>query len=109
MPCLPTKRMGAFRLRRLAELSPSHFLNQTHRQIDSCDYTMKTLLILAAAITLTFPAIAASEPFMPDAPMIKIWPGIAPGSEGKVTPEQWLDSDDSFHRVTNVHEPSLTI
>src|SRR5262245_18136729 len=66
--------------------------------------------LLALAVALALPAFAAPGPFTPNAPMIKIWPGVAPGSEGKVTPEKWIDSNtDPFHRVTNVHEPSLTV
>jgi endo-1,4-beta-xylanase len=55
---------------------------------------------------------ASPEPFKTDAAMIRIWPGIAPGSEGKEnTPERWLEggTPDAFHRVTDIHQPSLTI
>lgn len=43
--------------------------------------------------------------------MIKIWPGVAPGSEGKTAPERWVEggTPDAFHRVTDIHVPSLTI
>jgi len=44
--------------------------------------------------------------------MIRIWPGVAPGSEGKENiPERWVEggTPDAFHRVTDVHHPSLTI
>lgn len=54
---------------------------------------------------------ASPDPFVTTAPMVKIWPGVAPGSEGKVTPEKWMEggTPDAFHRVTNIHEPSLTL
>lgn len=70
---------------------------------------MKSFVFIAFSLAFAASAMGASGPFTPDAPMIKIWPGVARGSEGKVTPEVWLDSDDAFHRVTNIHEPSLTI
>ena len=44
--------------------------------------------------------------------MIRIWPGVAPGSEGKENvPERWVEggTPDAFHRVTDIHNPSLTI
>lgn len=43
--------------------------------------------------------------------MIQLWPGAAPGSEGKTAPERWIEgaSPDAFHRVTDIHVPSLTI
>ena len=55
--------------------------------------------------------LAAPEPFVTTAPMIRIWPGVAPGSEGKTAPERWVEGGrpDAFHRVTDIHVPSLTI
>jgi endo-1,4-beta-xylanase len=43
--------------------------------------------------------------------MIPVWPGVAPGSEGKNAPERWIEggTPDAFHRVTDIHHPSLTI
>ena len=43
--------------------------------------------------------------------MIPIWPGVPPGSEGKTAPERWIEggAPDAFHRVTDIHQPSLTI
>ena len=54
---------------------------------------------------------AAPEPFVPSAPMIRIWPAVAPGSEGKDAPERWVEgaTPDAFHRVTDIHQPSLTV
>lgn len=44
-----------------------------------------------------------------DAPEIRLWPNGAPGSEGQTSPETWNPSTDGFHRVTNIHNPSLTV
>lgn len=54
---------------------------------------------------------ASPDAFRTDAPMIRIWPGVAPGSEGKTAPERWVEggTPDAFHRVTDIHQPSLTI
>lgn len=43
--------------------------------------------------------------------MIRIWPGEAPGSEGKSAPERWVEGGkpDAFHRVTDIHTPTLTV
>jgi endo-1,4-beta-xylanase len=43
------------------------------------------------------------------APEIAIWPGDAPGSEGVQAHEEWMPSTDGFHRVRNIHHPSLTV
>ena len=39
---------------------------------------------------------------------IRLWQGAAPGTEGKVSPETWNPSTDGFHRVTNIHVPTIT-
>ncbi len=43
--------------------------------------------------------------------MVRVWPGVAPGSEGQTAPERWIDgaTPDAFHRVTDIHAPTLTI
>lgn len=64
------------------------------------------------ALAALAPALFASpDPFVTTAPIVKIWPGIAPGSEGKNTPERWVEggTPDAFHRVTEIHQPSLTV
>ncbi len=55
--------------------------------------------------------LGAAEAFVTNAPMIRIWPGVAPGSEGKTAPERWVEGGrpDAFHRVTDIHVPSITI
>lgn len=62
-------------------------------------------------ILATVPVFAASDAFQTKAPMIPVWPGVAPGSEGKTSPERWIEgaTPDQFHRVTDIHKPSLTI
>jgi endo-1,4-beta-xylanase len=67
--------------------------------------------LFALATWLAAPLFAAPEPFVTNAPMIKIWPGVAPGSEGKAAPERWVEggTPDPFHRVTDIHQPSLTL
>ena len=49
--------------------------------------------------------------FHTTAPIIPIWPGVAPGSEGKTAPERWIEggTPDQFHRVTDIHKPSITV
>ena len=43
------------------------------------------------------------------APVIPLWLHGAPGSEGKTAPERWISQNDAFHRVTDIHNPSLTV
>ena len=54
---------------------------------------------------------ASTEPFVTHVPMIRIWPGVAPGSEGKTAPERGIEGKppDAFHRVTDINDPSLTV
>ena len=42
-------------------------------------------------------------------PEIHLWPNGAPGSEGQTAAETWNPSTDGFHRVTNIHNPSITV
>jgi acetyl esterase/lipase len=68
--------------------------------------------MLTRAIGLFFIAVlgARSEDVLDlKAPQIYLWPKGAPGSEGVTAKEQWLPSKDGFHRVTNVHNPSITV
>jgi acetyl esterase/lipase len=59
---------------------------------------MLTLALLIAA--------AASSAEAP--PEILLWPGGAPGSEGKTGPEVAVPKDDGFRRVAGIHKPSVT-
>ncbi len=69
---------------------------------------LKLIALASLAATSLF---AVAEPFVPSGPIIPIWPGVAPGSEGKTAPERWIEgaTPDIFHRVTDIHVPSLTI
>lgn len=58
---------------------------------------MKTLLLLAALTSFAY----AADPIL-------LWPGDAPGSEGKDTPEKVEVSASGEETVTNVHRPSIT-
>lgn len=74
---------------------------------------MRTPRLFALALLLAGAArlFAVAEPFVPAAPMIPLWPGVAPGSEGQAAPERWIDGAqaDPFHRVTDIHVPTLTV
>ncbi len=65
-------------------------------------------IILALAASVLY---AAEGPLDLHAPEIKLWPGGAPGSEGKTAPERWIEgaTPDAFHRVTDIHNPSITV
>ncbi len=69
------------------------------------------LLLLLAGCVLAHSIAVAASPFEPAGPMIRIWPGEAPGSEGKSASERWIEgaTPDEFHRVTDIHVPTLTI
>jgi hypothetical protein len=51
---------------------------------------------------------AADDSIRFESPEIRLWPNGAPGSEGETAPETWNPSTDGFHRVTNIHNPSIT-
>ncbi len=63
-------------------------------------------LILLSALA----ASGASKPYDMKGTTIVLWPNGAPGSEGKTAPEQWIEgaTPDAFHRVTDIHKPTLT-
>ncbi|WP_321478047.1 alpha/beta hydrolase [uncultured Paludibaculum sp.] len=54
---------------------------------------------------------ASDAPYPMKGPSIPLWPGGAPGSEGKAGPERWIEggTPDRFHRVTDIHQPSITV
>src|SRR6516162_5597865 len=66
---------------------------------------MWTFLLLGAALALadTDNAIYFKEP------VITLWPNGAPGSPAPVPPEEWNPVTDGFHRVKNIHNPTLTV
>jgi acetyl esterase/lipase len=58
---------------------------------------------------LAFCALAcADDAIRLQEPEIRLWPNGAPGSD-RQTAETWNPSTDGFHRVTNIHSPSITI
>jgi acetyl esterase/lipase len=42
-------------------------------------------------------------------PVVTLWPRGAPGSPAVVPAEEWNPVTDGFHRVRNIHNPSLTV
>ena len=61
---------------------------------------------------LVFCALAcAQDPNAIDlnAPEVALWPNGAPGAEGVTAKEEWIPTTDGFHRVRNIHRPSLTV
>jgi acetyl esterase/lipase len=75
---------------------------------------MPMLRITSLALLASAAAFAASGPYELKGPTIFLWPHGAPGSEGKTAPERWIDSTaagqkpDPYHRVTDIHNPSIT-
>ena len=67
---------------------------------------MRKLLFL-----LALPMAWAGDPNSIDlhAPEVALWPKGAPGSENVQPKEEWMPSTDGFHRVRNIHQPSLTV
>ena len=61
---------------------------------------MKKLKISHLFLLLAIPFPIHAQP-----QVIKIWPGLAPGSENAENREQWTDSKD----VSNVYQPDLTV
>ena len=54
---------------------------------------------------------APDQPYSVKGPSVLLWPHGAPGSEGKASAERWIEggTPDTFHRVTNIHQPSITV
>jgi acetyl esterase/lipase len=42
-------------------------------------------------------------------PVVVLWPNGAPGSPAVIPAEEWNPVTDGFHRVRNIHNPSLTV
>jgi endo-1,4-beta-xylanase len=58
-------------------------------------------LLLPASLALAAPRSAPEE--------VLLWPGGAPGSEGKTAPEAVRPSDDGIRRIQSIHKPSVTV
>jgi len=56
-------------------------------------------------------AFGASSAYEMKGQTVLLWPNGAPGSEGKTAPERWIEgaTPDAFHRVTDIHKPSITV
>ena len=67
--------------------------------------------ILAFLLMLGTSVFAAETPYQMKGQEIFLWPNGAPGSEGKTAPERWIEgaTPDAFHRVTDIHKPSITV
>jgi endo-1,4-beta-xylanase len=63
------------------------------------------LFLLLSAL----PAFAAGDALHLNQPVVNLWPNGAPGSPANIPPEEWNPSTDGFHRVKNIHNPSLTV
>lgn len=64
---------------------------------------VRTLLATPVLIASTV-AFAATSP-----EEVRLWPGGAPGSEGKTAPETLVPSTDGLTRVASIHNPSITV
>jgi endo-1,4-beta-xylanase len=62
-------------------------------------------LLFFSALT----AFAAGDSLTFTEPVVKLWPNGAPGSPAAIPPEEWNPSTDGFHRVKNIHNPTLTV
>jgi endo-1,4-beta-xylanase len=54
-------------------------------------------------------AFAADNALVFKEPVVTLWPNGAPGSPSPIPAEEWNPSTDGFHRVKNIHNPSLTV
>src|SRR3954451_1690131 len=68
-------------------------------------------LTLSTAAIVIFSACGAESALTMQGPAVMLWPNGAPGSEGKTAPERWIagSSPDAFHRVTDIHKPSIIV
>lgn len=66
---------------------------------------------LCGSLLLAMLGFASEAPYAMKGPSVLLWPNGAPGSEGKTTPERWIEggTPDRFHRVTNIHRPSISV
>jgi endo-1,4-beta-xylanase len=66
-----------------------------------------TCFLLLLSVSL----FGAHTPYEMKGKTVYLWPNGAPGSEGKTSPERWIEggTPDSFHRVTDIHNPSIAV
>lgn len=61
-----------------------------------------------SAVLLVLLVVACKLPMFGQQTVIPLWPGVAPGSEGKNTPEAIRLTPEGEHVVSAVHHPSIT-
>ena len=64
---------------------------------------------IAASLLLIAGSAGASDLLVFSQPEIRLWPNGAPGSPANASAETWNPSTDGFHRVTNIHNPSMVV
>ena len=60
-------------------------------------------------VCLTLLLIVTCATAVAQQPVIPLWPGVAPGSEGKTAPEAIRISPQGDHVISSVHHPSITV
>lgn len=86
------RRMKSSRVTRLRDPQCAHFLSNCR-----CANSILAAVLLSASV------FAADPP-----PSIPLWPGVAPGSEGKTASEVVTKSESGELRVATIHSPSIT-
>jgi acetyl esterase/lipase len=78
------------------------------RRVGGIISDMRTFLVCGCLAAVL---LRAADPNSIDlkAPEVRLWPKDAPGSEGVTASELWNPVTDGFHRVRNIHQPSLTV
>jgi acetyl esterase/lipase len=66
---------------------------------------IKPLLLASLLLSIAANARAAD----PAPQEVRLWSGVAPGSEGKTAPEVVNEGADGIHRISGIHKPSLTV
>jgi acetyl esterase/lipase len=66
-------------------------------------------MLAALLFTALFAMADADNAIHFNEPVVTIWPNGAPGSPKVVPPEEWNPVTDGFHRVKNIHNPTLTV
>ncbi|QOY90176.1 alpha/beta hydrolase [Paludibaculum fermentans] len=66
---------------------------------------------LCCSLAVAMLCFASDAPYPMKGPSVLLWPEGAPGSEGKTGAERWIEggTPDRFHRVTDIHRPSITV
>src|ERR1700733_8560190 len=60
-------------------------------------------LIVVSGVGMVRAQVAVDEP-----KEILLWPGGAPGSEGKTAPEKVRIAEEGDHVISSIHHPSIT-